>query len=223
MYCWQAEAREAEEKAATRSDEEDMNEEHADEEADNLNARRVESPVSPPVDDSDDDGAGGDNFVFTGAVRDDSIPSSQYGEQKFEEGADVVMTKDNNIHVSASLRDDATFAATATAGVHAQESGEAVTTSPVDVNQSAGADIVVEGTTVANPVDDVILRTADADPPDVNRVVSSSSRATGNDAETVVQSEQGGKDECVADTTAADADPLLGDKSSMSQYIGKDA
>ena len=38
--------------------------------------RRPESPVSPPRDDSDDGGALDNDFMFTGAMNEDYIPSS---------------------------------------------------------------------------------------------------------------------------------------------------
>ena len=75
--------------------------------------RRRATPVSLPRDDSDDEHDLDGQYVFTGADKLDFIPSSQYGEQKFDEGADVVLSEGQHIYVSACLRDDPKFMANA--------------------------------------------------------------------------------------------------------------
>lgn len=91
--------------------------------------RRPESPVSPPRDDIDDDGAQENDFVFTGAMKEDFIPSSQYGEQRFDQGADVVLSEGHHIYVCFRMRDDDNFLAAAAGGFPQQGGADAVGTS----------------------------------------------------------------------------------------------
>lgn len=203
-----------------------------------------ESPVSPPHDDSDDDDDQGNDFMFTGAVNEDYVPSSQYGEQRFDQGADVVLSEGHHIYVSSRLRDDDTFLAAAAGGLPQQVGADAVGTiaSPnkgvlnssnivaddanlsVDhrvIPSSVAAPTVVEELVVVNKVDGVVNDDpADADQPAVNEpavdVCAGYSKAVLTKGQQDVSA--------VPDRHAEedDADVPSGGTCSSRQFIGKD-